>query len=115
MINNSEMTIKLKRKEVCDLLVACTILRHGAEKWNALYSKLQAQLHEFDSENQPSEKEGEVRSFEDKVQRDAYNLATVDVMRIINNLGYIAIKEDRSHDFNIFQEAFKIIDAMFIE
>ena len=47
------MTLKLKRIEVCDLLIACTEAYSAseAEKWIDLHDKLLAMIDSFDKEN----------------------------------------------------------------
>ena len=54
-LNQKTMTVKLKRIEVCDMLLACTALSIAAkkdgesgQKWDALHEKLKAALDEFD-------------------------------------------------------------------
>ena len=51
--NLKTVTMKLKRIEVCDLLLATTIISHesDAEKWKVLHDKLNAILAEFDEKN----------------------------------------------------------------
>ena len=51
MPNNKTITLKLKRIEVCDLLLACTAVADEGygEKWNALHDKLKNILDEFDA------------------------------------------------------------------
>lgn len=48
------MTIKLRRIDVCDLLLACTYASHSAcagEKWIKLHDMLKDQLEEFDAKH----------------------------------------------------------------
>ena len=54
-LNQKTVIVKLKRIELCDLLIACTSVsesleRDGvsAKKWNDLHDKLRAILDEFD-------------------------------------------------------------------
>lgn len=54
-LNQKTVTVKLKRIELCDLLLACTSVsdsleREGqtAKKWNDLHDKLKVILDEFD-------------------------------------------------------------------
>ena len=54
-LNHKTITLKLKRIEVCDLLLACisvssTLHNDGqsAEKWDALHDKLKQILADFD-------------------------------------------------------------------
>lgn len=45
------MTIKLKRIEVCDLMLACTVLSDATEdekKWEDLHEKLKEMIDRFD-------------------------------------------------------------------
>lgn len=51
--NQKTVTLKLKRIELCDLLLACTSLSHGENrtKWKLLHDKLKAILDEFDEKN----------------------------------------------------------------
>lgn len=53
MMNQKGMNIKIKRIDLCDLLIACTSAyeRSGAEKWAVLHNKLKEQLEEFDKKN----------------------------------------------------------------
>lgn len=52
-LNEKTVTLKLKRIEVCDLLIATTASKHssGAEKWERLHDKLAEILHEFDKKH----------------------------------------------------------------
>ena len=52
-LNEKTVTLKLKRIEVCDLLIATTSLKHssGAEKWSRLHDKLKEILEEFDEKH----------------------------------------------------------------
>ncbi len=47
------MNVKLERIDVCDLLIACTMLEQetDAKKWGALHDKLKAALEAFDEKN----------------------------------------------------------------
>jgi hypothetical protein len=50
-LNLKTVSLKLKRIEVCDLLLACTALSDAtdnAKKWSDLHDKLQEILNEFD-------------------------------------------------------------------
>ena len=49
-LNQKIVTLKLKRIDVCDLLLATTALFNdvGAEKWNLLHDKLEQVLDDFD-------------------------------------------------------------------
>lgn len=51
--NQRTVTMKLKRIEVCDLLIALTAIADGSEakKWGALHDKVAAILDEFDKNN----------------------------------------------------------------
>ena len=51
--NGKTMTLKLKRIEVCDLLMACTFLEQetDAKKWGELHDKLKGMLEAFDEKN----------------------------------------------------------------
>ena len=52
-LNQKTVTLKLKRIEVCNLMMACTELSQGEnrEHWRALHDKLKAILTEFDEKN----------------------------------------------------------------
>lgn len=52
-LNQKTVTLKLKRIDVCDLLLATTALFNdvGAEKWNLLHDKLEQVLDDFDNAN----------------------------------------------------------------
>lgn len=54
MHNQKEMTITLKRIEVCDLLIACLSAQQsandGGKKWEKLHEELKNQLRDFDEE-----------------------------------------------------------------
>lgn len=54
MLNEMNVPMELKRIDVCDLMLACTIcsLNTGAEKWDLLHEKLVGILDKFDAENQ---------------------------------------------------------------
>ena len=55
-LNQKTVTMKLKRRDVCDLLLACTAISQDAKengcstptKWDSLHDKLEAILDEFD-------------------------------------------------------------------
>lgn len=52
--NDMTVTLKLKRIEVCDLLMACIVtdnMAEGAEKWSKLHDKLKTILDEFDAKH----------------------------------------------------------------
>lgn len=53
MYNERTMNVKLKRIEVCDLLIACTALEQETEakKWGELHDKLEKILEAFDKKN----------------------------------------------------------------
>ena len=42
--NEKTRTLKLKRKDVCDILLALGLLSTAGEKWNKLYEKVREQL-----------------------------------------------------------------------
>lgn len=48
--NEKTVTLKLKRGDICNLLIATTSLKHStqAEKWGILRDKLRTILNEFD-------------------------------------------------------------------
>jgi hypothetical protein len=46
--NEYTYTAKIKRRELCDLLIACDLLSQGNDKWSTLHDKLKAQLDEQD-------------------------------------------------------------------
>lgn len=52
-LNQKTVTLKLKRIEVCNLLIACTALSDGEhrEHWKELHDKLEEILNEFDERN----------------------------------------------------------------
>lgn len=54
-LNQKTVSLKLKRIEICDLLLACTAIsdsqKHDgqtAQKWDDLHNKLKAILEEYD-------------------------------------------------------------------
>lgn len=50
-LNQKVVSLKLKRIEVCDLMLSCTALSDATEntkKWDDLHDKLQEILKEFD-------------------------------------------------------------------
>lgn len=51
--NQRTVTMKLKRIEVCDPLIALTAVANDSEskKWDALHDKVKAILDEFDKDN----------------------------------------------------------------
>ena len=52
--NEMTVTLKLKRIEVCDLLLACTCVSDaapGSKKWDELHDKLEKILDEFDAKH----------------------------------------------------------------
>ena len=50
LLNEMTVTLKLKRIDICDLLIACTATYHssGAQKWADLHDKLEEILKQFD-------------------------------------------------------------------
>ena len=52
-LNQMTVNAKLKRIDICDLLIACTIVDEATEedntKWAELHDKLKAILDEFDA------------------------------------------------------------------
>ena len=54
MRNHIETTLKLKRIEICDLMLACTAAQFaandGGQKWEKLHDKLKQQLEELDKD-----------------------------------------------------------------
>ena len=55
--NQKTVTLKLKRIEICDLLLACTLIsaETNAERWDKLHDKLATILEEFDEKNLKAE------------------------------------------------------------
>lgn len=55
-LNQKTVTVKMKRIELCDLLMACTALDEETNadnrKWAKLHDKLKAVLDEFDSKQE---------------------------------------------------------------
>lgn len=51
--NQKTVKAELKRIEICDLLIACTMAEQetGAEKWFALHEKLNNILADFDDKH----------------------------------------------------------------
>lgn len=51
--NEKTMTLKLKRIDVCNLILACTIISResDATKWKNLHDTLTQALDEFDEKN----------------------------------------------------------------
>ena len=51
--NQKTVTLKLKRIEVCDLLLACTLIGNecDGEKWETLHDKLSDILADFDDKH----------------------------------------------------------------
>lgn len=52
--NDMTVTLKLKRIEVCDLLLACTCVSDaapGSKKWDELHDKLEKILDDFDAKH----------------------------------------------------------------
>lgn len=51
--NEKTVTLKVKRIELCDLILACTSLSQGERrtKWKILHDKLKQVLEEFDEKN----------------------------------------------------------------
>lgn len=55
-LNQRTVTVKIKRIELCDIMLALTVIasdmdtkQEGREKWIALHDKLEAVLNDFDS------------------------------------------------------------------
>lgn len=52
MRNGYVVSLKMKRIDICDLLLACTIAKQmsndGGKKWDSLYNTLKEQLDKFD-------------------------------------------------------------------
>lgn len=53
-LNQKTVTAELKRRDICDLKLACTIIQQstGVDKWGELHDKLQAILDDFDSKQE---------------------------------------------------------------
>lgn len=51
--NQKVVKTELQRIEICDLLIACTMIANasGAEKWHNLHDKLSNILAKFDNEH----------------------------------------------------------------
>lgn len=51
--NEKTVTLKLKRIDVCNLLIATTSLKHStnADKWGVLHDKLMEIINEFDEKH----------------------------------------------------------------
>ena len=49
-LNQRTVTVKIKRAELCDLLLACTLIDRASDgqKWAKLHDKLKAVLDDFD-------------------------------------------------------------------
>ena len=56
MTNEKTVTVKIKRIELCDLLLACTTLDvltdENTKKWAKLHDKLKEILDDFDSKQE---------------------------------------------------------------
>lgn len=54
MPNEMTVNVKIKRIELCDLLLACTAVYEetGAEKWSQLHDKLNTILEQFDEKHE---------------------------------------------------------------
>lgn len=57
-INQKTVTVKIKRIELCDLLIACTAVSTAVKesgetgkKWDDLHDKLEAILQDFDEKH----------------------------------------------------------------
>lgn len=57
-LNQRTITLKLKRREVCDLLMVCTVLSANLKgqddagtKWDMLHDKIKAVLEDFDAKH----------------------------------------------------------------
>ena len=52
MRNESETSIKVRRIDICDLMMACTLAKQmandGGRKWDKLHDLLKSQLDELD-------------------------------------------------------------------
>ena len=59
MYNDKDVTLTLKRIEICDLLLACTNAYYHAsnkaKKWDELHEKLFAILNDFDENHRKEE------------------------------------------------------------
>lgn len=53
MPNEKIVTLKIKRGDLCNLILATTSLKHStqAERWGILHDKLKQILNEFDEKN----------------------------------------------------------------
>ena len=56
MLNNRTVTLKLKRRELVDLMCACTSMEFSVEeghgkKWGALHDRLSEILKDFDTKH----------------------------------------------------------------
>lgn len=52
-LNERTVTLKLRRIEVCDLLLICAYYSQTADKWKILHDKLREQLDKFDESLNP--------------------------------------------------------------
>lgn len=57
-MNEKNMTVTMKRIDICDMMLACTIITqrleaegHTAKKWRRLHAQLKAALDSFDAEH----------------------------------------------------------------
>ena len=48
-LNNMTVTLKLARREVCELLLACDAMSVDSAKWIAIRDKMREQLDAFDA------------------------------------------------------------------
>lgn len=59
MTNEKIVTVKIKRIELCDLLLACTalddVIDENTTKWAKLHDKLKEILDDFDSKQEDEE------------------------------------------------------------
>lgn len=51
--NEKKVPLELRRIDICDLLIACTLAKHNsdADKWEALHDKLSNILADFDDKH----------------------------------------------------------------
>ena len=54
-LNEKTVTVKIKRIDLCNLMLACTFLQasgEGTTKWGKLHDKLEEILDDFDSKQE---------------------------------------------------------------
>ena len=76
-LNERTVTVRLKRRDLCDLMSACTVLSEycDSNRWEELHNQLKAIIEDFDH------KQEWLKSITESAQKYAVDVSSIDGKR----------------------------------